>query len=361
MEKKRLVLRLSSLGDLILATSVLEVSSSGTSDWVVAREFAEIVRRHPKLNHVFEFDRKTQLKGWIQLSRRLWLNDYTEVIDLHLTLRTWTLKYLFKIWSFLEKKPNPTWKSISKQRGRLWSYYLLKSYFPKKWRPTPCVVKFTQLAGGSGNERPELTHLIKNLDTKDRPDIAAFQTIAPSLLAHHSSAADSPDLAKRGYICVMPSSRWTGKKWPVDSYFETLKRQSYFPVILGTKADAESVELSEKLSDAGVPHFSAVGKWNLSQTAWVLSQSKGYLGGDTGLAHLAEAVGVSALVLFGPTTPDMGFGPWRSQSRAIEIPLGCRPCGKDGRYCYRLTQKYECLKSLSPDRVLDELSAKSRK
>jgi ADP-heptose:LPS heptosyltransferase len=237
-------------------------------------------------------------------------------------------------------------------------------------------VRFTQKAGGSGQERPQLMHLIQNLNMKDRPDVTEFKTLFQAHLQNVTSTsssisthdtrrfsstcrASSTEFLREypGYICVMPSSRWDGKKWPVDSYFETLKRQSYFPVILGTKKDLESIELCQKLSDAGVPHFSGVGKWNLSQTAWILNQSIGYLGGDTGLAHLAEAVGVSALVIFGPTTPDMGFGPWRDQSRALEVSLGCRPCGKDGRYCYRFTQKYECLKRLSPDAVLAEINS----
>ena len=150
----------------------------------------------------------------------------------------------------------------------------------------------------------------------------------------------------------MPSSRWDGKKWPVDKYFEALKKLSYFPVILGSKSDTESFLLSQKLKDAGIAHLSGVGKWNLPQTAKILAHSQGYFGGDTGLAHLAEAVGTPARIIFGPTTPEMGFGPWMKESQSIGLSLSCRPCGKDGRHCYRVTQKYQCLKGLSPDQVL---------
>jgi hypothetical protein len=43
----------------------------------------------------------------------------------------------------------------------------------------------------------------------------------------------------------------------------------------------------------------------------------------------------------------MGFGPWREQSRAAgDSQLACRPCGKDGRRCYRPVKKYLCLSGL---------------
>ena len=160
------------------------------------------------------------------------------------------------------------------------------------------------------------------------------------------------------YLCVMPSSRWDGKKWPVENYFELLKTVKYLPVILGSKNDPESLELVAKLSNAGIDYFSGVGIWSLAQTARVLSSSLGYLGGDTGLAHLAEAVGVPAKIVFGPTAPDMGFGPWMKGSSSIGLSLWCR-IGKDGRACFRVTQRYCCLKDLSVTAVLEKINLDS--
>jgi heptosyltransferase-2 len=154
----------------------------------------------------------------------------------------------------------------------------------------------------------------------------------------------------------MPGSRWDGKKWPVLYYADLLQKLELFPVILGTQQDLASTQLCNELLARGLPFYSGVGKWDLVATAQILSQApSGYLGGDTGLAHLAEAVGVSAQVIFGPTTPEMGFGPWRSGSRALGLDLGCRPCGKDGRFCYRLIARHQCLGGLRPDEVFRQL------
>jgi heptosyltransferase II len=127
---------------------------------------------------------------------------------------------------------------------------------------------------------------------------------------------------------------------------------------LGGPDDRESFELVRRLEDAGVRHFSAVGERSLPQVARILAGSQGYLGNDTGLGHLAEAVGVGSFVVFGPTTPEMGFGPWRSQSRTIGKDLWCRPCGKDGRFCYRPKNKFLCMTSLDSSEVLAEVLAR---
>jgi heptosyltransferase-2 len=336
MYTNRLVLRLSSLGDVILATSVLETLSNNQQlDWLTGAEYAELIEGHPKVKKTWKFNRKAGLSGWIQLSRQIWENHYDEIYDLHRTLRTRLMKIFFVYWSFVEKKSLPKWKTISKQRLRLYLFYLLKRFSPRVLKPTPWVERFTCLLGGSGKERPNLTHL---LDQQDLPaDLQLFL-----------------NQYRMPYLCVMPSSRWDGKKWPVLHYFKTLEKLPHrIPVILGSTSDRESIELVEMLAKAGKLFYSGVGKWKLKQTAAILSESDGYLGGDTGLAHLAEAVGTSARVIFGPTSPDMGFGPWRKESRSLGLSLGCRPCSKDGRFCYRITKKYYCLKGLSPETVLE--------
>jgi ADP-heptose:LPS heptosyltransferase len=204
---------------------------------------------------------------------------------------------------------------VSKARWRLTGYFVFKKIWPRAFRPTPWVQRYGKIAGGTGSERPNLKHLLG-------PSEALSQFLM-------SQGLDP----QRGYLCVMPSSLWEGKKWPVKKFIEVLKHLPITPVILGTEKDLESLELIQELERAQIPHRSGVGKWNLKQVAQVLAGSQGYFGNDTGLAHLAEAVGVRATVVFGPTAADMGFGPWREESQSLgRTDLGCRPCGKDGRF-----------------------------
>jgi ADP-heptose:LPS heptosyltransferase len=342
MVNSRFILRLSSLGDVILASSALEALTSSKEfkaekfDWAITKGYSELLYGHPKIHQIYEFDRQTGLRGWIEFCHETWNRHYAEILDLHGSLRTQVMRMLFFYWGCLQPQFKPRWKTISKQRFRLYGYFIFKNFWPKALRPSPWVERYTQLAGGTGKERPNLEHLLKQA-TLPLDLLAEFQKQTAPL------------------ICIMPASKWNGKKWPVKNYVELLKTAGYFPVVLGDKTDIASKNLCDLLKAAKIPHFSGVGKWNLAQTACIFTISNGYLGSDTGLAHLAEAVGVSAQVISGPTTPDMGFAPWRRESLSIGKSMGCRPCGKDGRYCFRVLNRYACLKDLSAQTVLAKL------
>jgi heptosyltransferase-2 len=99
----------------------------------------------------------------------------------------------------------------------------------------------------------------------------------------------------------------------------------------------------------------AIGKLSWPALARMMRDSVAVIGGDTGLIHLAEALGTPAVVLYGPTVPEMGFGPWRDESQAVGADLWCRPCGKDGRYCYRPVRRYHCLQGLEVAPVADRV------
>jgi heptosyltransferase-2 len=352
---KKLYIRLSSLGDVVLAMSALEVklpnqelNQVSSVDWLVAREFASLLEGHPKVRKVWVFDRKLGFKGWKELGHALWNEGFDEVDDLHCTLRTKVLKVLFLYWSWKADQKLPIWKVISKQRLRLYSYFLLKSFLPKRFRPDSVTRRTARLVGGTGLEKPSARHLLEF--SKDT------EIFAPSSSGKFSLNALLSQLKGKSYICVMPGSRWPGKKWPVEFFADLLMKMPCVPVVMGTLADSESDQLVKILRERGSPVISAVGPWSLREVAQIMAGAWRYLGNDTGLGHLAEAVGVPSFVIFGPTKEDMGFGPWHSKSRAIGKDLACRPCGKDGRYCYRLDQRFACLKQLRPDDVLAQIS-----
>lgn len=337
----RLLLRLSSLGDVILASSALEALPPAEKvDWATTKGYSELLRSHSRVARVFEFDRQTRFRGWVEFSRQAWDRHYQEILDLHGNLRTLIMRMLFLYWGLRQPEHRPKWKKVSKQRFRLYGYFIFKNLWPRIFHPTPWVERFTQLAGGTGKERPNLRHLLEQESLP--PDVIQFTQFR--------------QLEQfRAPLCIMPASKWDGKKWPAEKYVRLLKTLPYFPIVLGSETDAESKLLCKLLTDAQIPYLSGVGQWNLAQTACVLAASEGYLGSDTGLAHLAEAVGVPARIIFGPTTPAMGFAPWKSGSLSIGKSIGCRPCGKDGRYCFRVLNRYSCLKDLSAETVLEQL------
>jgi ADP-heptose:LPS heptosyltransferase len=153
----------------------------------------------------------------------------------------------------------------------------------------------------------------------------------------------------------MPSSAWPGKEWTIDGFVEALLTLGRPIVLLGLEEDDASRALRAALAKRGIAFDDQVGRMSLRETGALLSRSHAYFGVDTGLAHLAEAVGTPAWVLMGPTSPLSGFGPWRPESLAIGMDLFCRPCGKDGTACIRPIRRHLCLKGLSAPAVLDQI------
>jgi ADP-heptose:LPS heptosyltransferase len=327
--RRVLVFRLSSLGDVVLATSVLSGSMNFEIDWVVASEFAELLQGHPRINKVWSYDRRSGLKSWLDLCRQLRAAGYDEVWDLHDTLRTRVAQFIFSRGA---AETRPRWSRLRKERWRMRGMFLFKAAWPRVFRPRSFVERYSRFGNGDGKGRPNLKHLLRNLAEREGLASEAYQWI------------NLPEGVP--YYCVMPGSKWEGKCWPARKYLEVIRNVQGIPVVLGGGADQEARRLLELLRAEEIEHRSGVGQWDLSQVAKVLTASKGYLGNDTGLAHLSEALGRPALVIFGPTSPEMGFGPWKEESASLGADLWCRPCGKDGRHCQRPFRKYLCMEKL---------------
>ncbi len=340
---KLLVIRLSSLGDVILSTSFLNALPEGVIvDWVIAKDFAFILRGHPKIRKLFEYDKKEGLIGWLKLIHHLAHQEYDLRIDLHRNLRSQLARVFFHWMDFTLAIWVP-WHQISKQRFRFWGYVVFKKLWPRFMRPVPFHLRFSQLAkkitksDSSIEVHPSMVHLLKN---------------GNELLQQYS-------LESKKYFVVMPSSRWPSKEWSLDSYFRLCRDYSFgknlTPVVMGRQSDSNAVSLVQLLNDNHIPFRSALNENDFSNTATLMHHSAFYLGSDTGLAHLAEAVGIPGYFIFGPTRPDLGFGPWRADSKALSSKVWCSPCSKDGRICYRWDERFACLKQISVQQVLESL------
>lgn len=327
---KRLVIRLSSLGDVVLSSAVLD--GRDPCDFLVAEEFAPLLEGHPGIHRLWVFNRRSGLGAWLRLARELRSQKYDLVLDLHSTLRTWILRL-----SFLASRTGvgSSWRKFPKERLRLYGYFLFKRLWPARLRPRPVLSRHLETARiAAGSRNPDLTHLLSSSG-------------AMKLAFGHS--------IPQPYICIMPAAAWPGKRWPVNEFAKALQGNPKTLVVLGAAGDEASLELVRVLEQAGLKVFSGVGKWDLKATAQVMSGADLILSNDTGLAHLAESVGVPAHVVFGPTTPEMGFGPWKQSSHAYGSGLWCRPCSKDGSACFRIAGRYRCLSEIDASRVREAL------
>lgn len=154
-------------------------------------------------------------------------------------------------------------------------------------------------------------------------------------------------------ICAgfFPSDQWARKNWGYARYarlIELLRRQykDHDIVVMGIGADGN---IFEHLRDRRRV-ISAVDKYTINECGAILTRCKFLVCNDTGMGHVAGAVGCKVFSIFGPTSITKNH-PWRNSS-AITLDLGCSPCQYTQRWA--TCTEWACL-DIKPEEVLDHI------
>jgi heptosyltransferase-2 len=151
-------------------------------------------------------------------------------------------------------------------------------------------------------------------------------------------------------VAVAPGSRWRAKRWGgFAALCDGLVSAGHRVVLVGDARDrAYTAPIAAALGDRCID---AAGSASLTETAALIARCAVFVGNDSGLMHLAEAVGVPVVALFGPTVHEFGYAPSLPMSRTIERRLACRPCSRNGATpCPK--RSYECLERIPVEAVL---------
>jgi ADP-heptose:LPS heptosyltransferase len=176
----------------------------------------------------------------------------------------------------------------------------------------------------------------------DPEDLAAARNLLNRLF---DSGSDVP------FWAVHPGSGSPHKNWPWDRFLETAillrSRGRVRPLFLigPVEEDTESVPI-KAVQDAGFP---VIRKMTLPVLAALLTLCGGYLGNDSGVSHLAAALGIPTLAIFGPTDPLL----WAPRGKAVKVLapfLPCAPCSHEKMTSCPLQ---ECLDSIPVSQVLE--------
>jgi heptosyltransferase-2 len=159
------------------------------------------------------------------------------------------------------------------------------------------------------------------------------------------------------FVSLAPGSRWPMKRWGIDKFTELAQRISDNHgcrlILLGDGKDEKAAErIATALGDRAVD---LTGRTSITETAAAIQRSSAFIGNDSGLMHLAEAVDVPVVALFGPTVEAFGYYPSLETSEVVERDIPCRPCSRNGsRNCPKGTQ--ECLTAIAVDPVEEALN-----
>lgn len=316
--KKVLIIRLSSLGDILLSTPLLRTLRSKFRniqiDYVVRKQYRDVLKLNPNINRLFLYETDKAA----ELTSELNSKGYDVIIDLQNNLRSAKLRNALKVKAYKFNK-------------RTSDKFLLVNFKINRLDNAPQIpVRYTEAVPGL------------------EPDEGGLE-----LYSENSPSGQLAD--KTRVIGIAPGSRHYTKMWPGE-YFEQLgnllANSGYDVVLLGGKDDLVICkELSEKIKGA-------VNKCNeddILQTAADMKKCKAVVCNDSGMMHTACALQVPVLVIYGSTVKEFGFTPYKNRNLILENnSLTCRPCSHIGRErCPK--GHFRCMLEITPDKAFEVL------
>ncbi len=139
-------------------------------------------------------------------------------------------------------------------------------------------------------------------------------------------------LVPKTFVHLHPASRWRFKCWPVERNAELIDRLAAEGenVVITAAPQAEEREfVDEILRRTRSKPLNLAGKLSLKELGALTARARVFVGVDSMPMHLASAMGVPSVVLFGPSG-EAEWGPWNVEHRVITTRHSCRPCGFDG-------------------------------
>lgn len=292
---KILILRFSSIGDIVLTTPVVRCLKAQLPDveihFATKPQYAGILQANPNIDKVIT------LQGSVStLAKILRAEKYDGVVDLHANLRTRLLRSLL---------PGVPFTVFRKQNMRKW--LLVKKLTRKPcehvvFRYMETVKKWGVIYDGKG-----LDYYYKDCEIPSLP--------AP-------------------YVAYAIGGTWNTKRMPENKIAELMEASNAHFVLLG---DINDAMVGESIAARFPDRVSNMcGKLSLDQSAKVLAGAAKVLTHDTGLMHIAAALQKPIVSIWGNTTPDFGMGPFLPDAVKTGPVLvqaegvSCRPCSKIG-------------------------------
>jgi lipopolysaccharide heptosyltransferase II len=315
---KTLVIRFSSIGDIILASPLLRVLRkkypSLQIDFVTRKEFSDIVRYNPNINRIYEIDAAKGFKELISLKTSIQREQYDLIVDIHNSLRSRYIRL------FNEAGENVV---IDK---RVWERAMLVNFKKNYYRGIVSVAdRYIEPLKKYGVENDN-----KGLELFIPDEIRTKVS---------SSIAELKLNASGKVIGFCPSAKHATKCWPAERFVELGMRlvKDYDAKILvfGGPADIDkNKSVADKINASG-QNGSAIdfsGKLALLETAAAMEFCDILVTNDSGLMHIAAAMKRKVVAIFGSTVEEFGFFPIGTENIVLERKgLYCRPCSHIGR------------------------------
>ena len=311
---KILIIKPSSFGDIIqanpVATALKSVFANCSISWLVFDKFSAVVDLFENIDSKIIWNRNGGLKEFFLVVAKLRKMNFDIVIDLQGLFRTALLARL-----------SGAKKIIGVPGLKEFSNILIKE--------VPHSEKLNAV-----NRNLQTVNYLTNINFKPVFNIVLNENVLKNCKEKFSYLKNNDGQI---LIAVVVSARGVGKQWDINNYSAVInllinKYSNVKIVLLG-------LENEFNISNERVINLQS--KTTISELTYLLSQCLVVLGGDTGPMHLASAVGIKVVMLFGASDVNE-TAPIAENAVILNKPLPCAPC-RGSKRC----KDYKCINSIS--------------
>lgn len=340
---KILLIRLSSMGDIILTSAFVRILKTQIPEceihFLVVGKFSEIFKYNPYINKVIEYDKSNTFSQNLKFKKLLKENElnnskYDLIIDLQKNLRSRVFRF------------NMGKRVFSIKKNRLHKLSLVHCKKP--------LIKTVPVAEIYYNS-------IRKLNLPD-DKLGLELWLEKDRTAGKYIPHNRINTTDRLNIALAPGATHFTKRWLPDYYIELIelinKEYKCAITLIGGKDDKPLCDYIQDNLVFDIKNES--GSQSIQKTAEIIAQQNLLVTNDTGVMHIAAARQVPVIAIFGSTVTNFGFSPYRCKNIVVERSIPCRPCTHIGRAeCPK--KHFKCMKEISPKDVFGNVEEMLKK
>ncbi len=357
---KILLIKLSAVGDVVHTIPVLNKLRRrypmARLDWLVTPAIAELLRHHPAITNVIEFEREVWSTPWrlkpfvayARLAAKLRATAYDLVVDMHGQFRTAALTLATgaparigfdrpraHVWNASPRKFPEEARKHAWQGAREGSWVAYTHHIPVPTLDLHAVDRYLNVGPILGLDREPADFSF--------PIPQSAVAAVDKLLAQHG--ANRADIA-----IIAPGTIWETKQWGSDKFGQVAKHflsKGFAVILIGSRRERVVCEEVAALAPGAID---LAGMTTLTELAALLRRSAIIITNDSGPMHLAVALDRPVVSVFGPTDP-IWIGPYKRADAVSHADLECSPCYlRKLKHC---DHDHACMRGISAAAVIE--------
>lgn len=296
---KILIVRFSSIGDIVLTTPILsaikEQKENVEIHYLTKSKFSILLEGNTDVDRIHTINKSID-----EIVNILKKENFDRIIDLHNNIRTLALKKKLSVRADSFPKLNwEKWLLVKMNVDRMPKLHVVDRYFKA----------------------------VESLGVVNRGEQCKL------IIDEHVDVRAELNVDPKKYIAVSIGAQFNTKRMTAELLVSVINSLDEAFVLVGGETDEDLAH--DIISSVNKKVHNAVGKYSIKESASIVAQSKKLLTNDTGMMHIATCFNVHIVSVWGNTVPQLGMYPYYPNNPELfsiheVVNLKCRPCSKIG-------------------------------